>query len=177
MVGAGDQVDIELWAEFDPYREGFAAAVFSIGTGDHFFTIGDVNIDPLDGYGLNPLFLSLGDNGTVTDSDHSGVIDIVDDIFAFQLASGWGVDFDASNPIQVYSFGWKVAQTPTMSVDLIHGPTLNGEFNNAVYLDDFGEYTEYQPVSEILRFIPTPPTCGVIGCAMFLAMSNRRRPH
>ena len=172
VVRTGDHVDIELWAEFDPYREGFAAGHFSIAANDRFFSSGTVTIDPQQGYGLNPYLLTLGENGVLTDSDNSGIPDTLDSVLGFQLARGWGTGFDSSNPIQVYRVGWVLEEPLTLLTELYHGPTLDGDFWNAVYIDDFTT-TDYSALSDSLVFIPAP--CAAAVLALSAGALLRRR--
>lgn len=174
-VEAGDRVEIALWADFDPYRAGFAAAVCAIDTDDALFLTGDVNIDPAEGYGLNPDLLALGENGMIVDSDASGAADVIDAIVGFQLARGWGGNFDPSNPIRVYRFGWTLTDTPSGEIRLHHSPTLDGQFSSSVYLDDFGNAVEYPTASDVLVIVPAPSVVLICAAGASPLGTRRRR--
>ncbi len=171
-VVPGDQVDIELWAHFDPYRDGFAAAEFAVVTGDRFFESGRVSVDYSEGYGLNPYLTLGGKNGKFADSDGDGTADIVDDIVAFQLHPDWGSAFDPSEPVLVYGIGWQLDSMLDGSVVLAHTPQLSGRFHSAVW-DDPYTAIEYTPSSDSLVFVPSAGST----CALVLAGAIRMRRH
>jgi len=171
-VVPGDQVDIELWAHFDPYRDGFAGAEFAVATGGQFFESGTVSIDLSDGYGLNPRLAWSGLFGELADSDGDGTTDIIDDIVALQFHPDWGYAFDDSDPIHVYRIGWVLHSPLRGSVTLAHTPQLSGRFHRAVW-DDPYTAIEYTPSSDSLVFVPSAGST----CAFVLAGAVRMRRH
>jgi len=165
VVTPQDQVDIELWAEFDPHRDGFAGAGFAISTGDTLFESGDVLHTLDDGYGLNPYLSAFGQNGFLADEDGSGSFDRIDDIVAFQLHPEWGVGFDRSNPILVYSMGWNVLLPIAERFRIAQVPTLDGHFGGGVWVDAYTTL-DYPMQSEVLIIVPCPSVLFIVGGAL-----------
>jgi hypothetical protein len=173
-VVPGDQVDIQLRAQFDPYRDGFAAAEFGIATGGQFFECGTVNIDLSDGYGLNPyLAWQSGLPGEFADADGDGITDTIDDIVPLQFHPDWGYAFDDSNPVDVYRIGWEVQSSVRAPFTLNHQPTLSGRFYSGVWVDPYTPL-DYTPSSDQLMFVPTAGSSVVLVIAM-AAVSRRPR--
>jgi hypothetical protein len=175
VVTGGDHVEIDLWADFDPYGAGFAAAHFAVRTGDEFFALGPVNTDPSDGYGLNGNLDGLGEQGMLVDSNGDGAIDAIDGILPFQLPHAFNSEYDFSDPIRIYGLGWTPSDAPTSRIVLLHGPTLGGESLNRVYLDAFGRFSDYGSVADMLVFIPCPSGAVVILAGAVIAIRRNRR--
>lgn len=175
VVGAGDQVDIELWADWKPHRWGFAAGYFSISTQDAFFEAAEfVNIDEDDGFGRNPSFADLQtENGTFMDSDTSGQMDVIDAIGVSQLPFFINDTYDSGNPLPFYRIRWSLASDLSKQVSLIRSPTVvHGYLVDQVFADKWGTYLDYTPDDERLIFVPEPPV--VIILCLLLATQPRR---
>ncbi|MDQ7012795.1 MAG: hypothetical protein Q9O74_02730 [Planctomycetota bacterium] len=174
-VNPGDNVDIELMAEYDPYGSGFAWAVFGLETVDEFFEGGEVNISTQDGYGLNRVLRQLGWSGEFVDSKGGPAPDFIDNIEGFQLPRGFGSDFDGRNPLMVYRIGWSVQSELDRVIPLRPTSTLSGDRISKVYITDWGEANDYMNIDEVVRFVPTPGGLGVLLVASLLHMRRRER--
>lgn len=172
-VVPGDQVDIQLRAQFDPYRDGFAGAEFAIATGEQFFECGAVNVDLSDGHGLNPYLVWSGLFGEFADADGDGITDTIDDIVALQFHPDWGYAFDESDPVDVYRIGWEVQSSVRESFTLTHAPQLSGRFYSAVWEDPYTTI-DYTPNSDQLVFVPTAGSTGVLVIAMVAVLRRSR---
>ncbi len=175
MVGAGDEVEIELWAEWSPPGDGFAWSWFSISVGDQFFeTAASVNINEEDGYGRNPaLSFDPGGNGESIDSDSSGEYDLIDWIDVYQLPRIYGI-FDNSNPIRVYSLLWTIGSPVDLPVTVARADVFaNGQQRfQRVWLDEWGSVAEYDQTEDLLVFIPGPASALPL---LYLLLLSRER--
>jgi len=168
-------VEIELWAEFDPYRGGFAGAGFAITTGDLFFESGTVHYTSDEGYGLNPYLAFLGQNGFTADENGDGSIDRIDDIFPFQFHPGWFYG-DSSNPISIYRIGWNITEAISETILISLAPTLQGYFGADVWEDRYTTVS-YTMASDTLVFIPGPYAPAVLLVGVFAILRVRNRTH
>ncbi len=163
VVGAGDQVDIELWAEWEPHRYGFAVGEYAISTGDDFFVVAnEVNIDPWDGYGPAGRLGGWGYDGTAADADENGIFDTIDTIVNMQIPPAFNGSFDESNPLQLYRIGWTLETTPSIPISLVRTPWLDGWSRTWVFTDPWGAVAEYEDVTESVMFIPAPSVLGLL---------------
>ena len=173
VVGAGDEVEIELWASMDPELEAIASAAFALRFGDSLLSVGDLNINPDHGNGLSPAFLAFGMNGVPIDTTGDGVPDTIDDIEAWQFSKIFGEPFyNDSNPVKVYSLGWALSQPPAEPITFRHTPTTAGRYESRVYTDVFGDSRVYSNTSDQLVFVPTPVSIAVFIIAI---CGNSRR--
>ncbi len=175
VVGAGDEVEIELWAEWEPRGAGFAASAFSISVGDQFFQVASsVDISEDRGLGRNPSLSALSDeNGMFVDTLNSGTFDQIDIIYAAQLAPFYGL-FDDSYPMRVYSVEWILSQDlgDAVRLERTNPFSVNAERYQLIYTDIWGNIAEYEHNEDTLMFVPTPPSLLVL--AYCLPLSRRR---
>ncbi len=176
VVGAGDEVEIELWAEWSPQGAGFAWSWFSIATGDAFFEASsEVNISESSGYGRNPSLSVLSStNGTFTDTDGSGTADQIDWIDVGQLSRRFG-HFDDSHPMLIYSFAWVLGESINVPVVIERTDVFLRDTDRfqIVYTDDLGNQSEYDHIEESLIFVPAPSSVLALMCVVLLR--NRTR--
>ncbi len=176
VVGAGDEVEIELWAEFDPYREGFAFMYLGLATVDEFFEIGEVNINESEGYGRNRALRHLGGRGEFVDTKGGPAPDFIDGIVGYQPPRFYNSEGDWRNPLPIYRIGWSVLSELDREIPLQPTATTSGERLSHVYLvDEWGESTDYMNIDEVVRFVPTPGGLGVLLVASLLHMRRRER--
>jgi hypothetical protein len=174
VVQTGDNVDIELWALFDPYGAGFAGSLFAIATDEELHVSGRVNIDEDAGYGRNPLLAELTNGpGTMFDADGDDVPDLIDAIEVFQMPMYWEDNGDWSDPISVYSMGWTVTSELDDPISLLRAATADGTLISTIYTDVYGSTSDCEDRNATLTFIPAPATAVV--CATGLLFCSRRR--
>lgn len=166
-VNPGDNVDIQLMADYDPYGSGFAYAIFGLETIDEFAEIGDVNISTRDGYGLNRVLLQGGGPGEFVDTDGGGTPDFIDDIVGFQAPMAFNSEFDGRDPLPVYRIGWSIHTAVGSEIPLRPVATLSGERLSHIYTTNWGESSDYTEVDEVVRFVPAP---GGVGTFLFIAL-------
>lgn len=171
-VNPGDNVDIELIADYDPYGSGFSWAYFGLETIDEFAEAGNVNINTQDGYGLNRALRSFGWSGEFVDTMGGPAPDFIDNIEGFQLPPGFNSIFDGSNPLMVYRIGWIVHSELDSVVPIRPTSTQSGDRISQVYVTDWGEANDYMNVDETVRFMPAPGGAGVF---VFVVLSQVRR--
>ncbi len=176
VVGAGDEVEIELWAEYEPYRGGFAGSIFALDLGNRFLTLGDLTIDELLGFGRNDQMRLVHRPGTLFDADGDGRQDMVDAIEVFQFPQGFNSGGDWSNPVMIYSLRWDLETTPASNVYVNRAATSGGDLFSSVYSDQFGtEVFSYDEWSRTLVFVPTPWSVFLIFTGVGASSVRRRR--
>ena len=176
VVGAGDEVGIELWAEWEPRGEGIATAVFSISAGDHFFEVASsVDVREEQGLGRNPTLSGESSaNGTFIDTDESDQYDVIDWIDVGQLPRFFGQEFDDSNPLAVYALLWTIDRPVEYSIVVQRTDIVQWGFARyqQVYLDEWGNGRDYDHAEDRLVFIPSPGNAVII---LYMLLSWRRR--
>ena len=174
-VRAGDSVDIELWAEWDPVGEGFAWSDFAISTGDDFFTHGIVEIDEGLGYGRNEALRAYYFPGTPIDTGGSPAPDIIDLIDVFQFPSFFNSMGDWRHPLFIYAIGWDITEELDADIELHRAPTSAGQLFSGVYQSVYGDLVLYGESNDVLRFVPAPPAMLCVSFGTLLVASSRRR--
>ncbi|MDQ7014647.1 MAG: hypothetical protein Q9O74_12250 [Planctomycetota bacterium] len=166
VVGAGDEVEIELWAEWEPQGEGIATAVFSISVGDQFFEVASsVDISEENGFGRNPTLSNESTaSGTFLDTDGSDMYDLIDWIDVGQLPRFFGQEFDDSNPLPVYSLLWVVDRPIEVPIVVQRADIVQWGFARyqQVYLDEWGNGKNYDHSEDRLVFVPAPGNAIII---------------
>jgi hypothetical protein len=158
VVAPGEFALLTLWAHMDPRATGFAGSIYDIA-GDASWQQGTV-----EGYHHR-----LSDFGDVwIEPDNS--IRLIE---SFQLPLAFNPNFDASNPIELFSLWWSPA---AYEPDVIEVGDLN-HLNHDVYTDDFGTSVAYQGVPGVAHFrvVPAPATATVPAAAAWAAAFVRRR--
>lgn len=176
VVDVGDQLDIVLWAGFEPYRSGFSGSAFAVDADGEFFVTGVVTIDEAAGYGRNPLLAELTNApGTIADTDDDGVWDAIDNIGVLQLPMYWEDNGDWRDPLPVYAMRWDVMSVPTQRTTLTRGATSDGMLFSTVYSDIYGNSTDYEEINSTVIIVPTTGTAVVMIAAVGMRCRRIRR--
>jgi hypothetical protein len=157
-IEPGESALLTMTGTMDPGATGFAGSIFDI-VGVSNWDTGTVDVyenhlDALTGPG-----------------DLQGNNDILT-IEAFQLPPLFNPDFDASNPITLYSITWTPADYTARTVTV--GDT--NHLNNDVYTDDFGTSVPYDGVAGQATFdvVPAPASLALLGLGGLVAGRRRR---
>jgi MYXO-CTERM domain-containing protein len=109
------------------------------------------------------------------DLTNDGVLQANGDILAiesFQLPSAFNPNFDASNPITLYSITWTPNDYSNRTVEVGDANHLN----NDVYTDNFGTSVSYTGVTGGASFqvVPAPASMALLGLGGLVAGRRRR---
>ncbi len=124
----------------EPGAVGFAGSIYDIRGGTNWTTGTVVSYD-------NRLDALTDDGELQTNGD-------ILDIEGFQLPPAFNVEFDASNPIELYRVIW----TPKSYADRTVTAGDANHLNNDVYTDNFGSSQAYTGVPGSVEFLIACPT-------------------
>ncbi|MBK7405420.1 MAG: PEP-CTERM sorting domain-containing protein [Phycisphaerales bacterium] len=158
VIDAGESAVLNMYAEMVPGATGFAGSIYNIG-GDAEWAAGN-----LDSY--NNLLDALTNDGT------AGANNSVNSIESFQLPPLFNPNFDASNPVHLYSMQW----TPNSYAGQTVTGGSNGHLNFDVYTDTFGTSVGYTGNVTGFRFTvaPAPASMALLGLGGLVAGRRRR---
>jgi hypothetical protein len=158
VIDVGESALLDMWAQMDPGAVGFAGSIYDI-SGDGEWAAGT-----LDSY--DNLLDALTNDGTL------GGGNSITNIESFQLPPLFNPNFDASNPIHLYSMRWTPTSYAGQSVSGSSGNHLNFD----VYTDDFGTSVPYTgDVSGFtFRVAPAPASVALLGLGGLVAGRRRR---
>ncbi len=158
VIEPGESALLTMIGTMDPGATGFAGSIYDIvgvsnwdtGTVDAY----ENHLDALTGPGN-----LQGNNDILT-------------IESFQLPPLFNPDFDASNPITLYSITWTPSDYTARTVEV--GDT--NHLNNDVYTDTFGTSVPYTGVSGVASFnvVPAPASMALLGLGGLIAGRRRR---
>jgi len=158
LIEPGESALLTMVGTMDPGATGFAGSIYDI-VGIQNWDTGTVDVyenhlDALTGPGN-----LQGNNDILT-------------IESFQLPPLFNPDFDASNPITLYTITWTPADYSSRLVQV--GDT--NHLNNDVYTDDFGTSVPYDGVTGMAEFnvIPAPASMALLGLGGLIAGRRRR---
>jgi hypothetical protein len=158
VIEPGEAAQLTLWATMDPTPPiGVAGSVDDIIGGTNWTTGSLSNLANLvDTLNTGP--------GTLNGNDIMAVQ-------AFQLNPLFNPNFNASNPIALYSFTWTPADYTARTVVVADANHLN----NDVYIDDFGGNTSYTGVTGSASFdvVPAPASLALLGLGGLIARRRR----
>ncbi|MBK7405423.1 MAG: PEP-CTERM sorting domain-containing protein [Phycisphaerales bacterium] len=160
FIDVGESAVLTLWGSMDPGATGFAGSIYDI-VGDSEWSAGTV-----DSY--TNMLKALTDDGAMQ-GDNS-----ITGIESFQLPPLFNPNFDASNPIKLYSLQW----TPSAYAGQTVGVGDTNHLNNDVYTDTFGSSVPYTGVAGKASFdvanVPAPASLALIGLGGLVAGRRRR---
>jgi hypothetical protein len=160
VVEPGESAVMTMWASMDPTPAvGFAGAIYDIG-GDADWGAGTIvdYVNLVDTLATGPG--TLGGGNAITG------------IESFQLPPFFNAEYDASNPIALYSIIWTPADYVAKFVSF--GSTNHVNFD--VYTDDFGTSESYdgEVFSGLIKVIPAPASIALFGFGGLAAIRRRR---
>ena len=162
IIQPGESALLTLWAGFEPGATGLSEAGPYAVTGDPVWKVGVIDayenlLDPEHAFGA----------GTLDDSTNT-----ISGIHHFQWPPVIGHEFNADNPVAIYSIRWRPDRYFLESV------TLGNDAPNAwIYTDDFGTRALYEGVGGARTFsiVPAPMGSAVLAMGAFGLSARRRR--
>jgi hypothetical protein len=160
IIEAGESALLTMSAHMDPApATGYAGSIFDIlGTSNWDTGSVDSYVNLIDSLATGPG--TLGGNNDITG------------IESFQLPPFFNAEYDASNPIDIYTITWTPSDYSARDVSV--GSANHANFS--VYTDDFGTSAEYDGAVGGARFsvVPAPASMALLGLGGLVATRRRR---
>jgi hypothetical protein len=158
VIEPGEAALLTLSATMAPTPPvGFAGSIYDIIGGANWTTGTLSNL-------LNKVDTLATGPGTLNGNDIMG-------IEAFQLPPFFNPNFNAANPIAIYSLTW----TPADYTARVVGVTDANHLNNDVYVDTFGGSASYTGIAGAGSFnvVPAPASLALLGLGGLVARRRR----
>jgi len=158
VIEPGESALLTMTGSMDPGATGFAGSIYDV--------VGVSNWDTGAVASYTNHLKDLTDDGQLQGNGNILAIE------SFQLPSAFNPNFDASNPITLYSITWTPNDYTARTVEVGDGNHLN----NDVYTDNFGTSVSYTGVAGVASFnvVPAPASMALLGLGGLVAGRRRR---